>query len=190
MSQPPGQQPGPPPVPKYWRVSVSTGTAQPEGERRWLVLSRAGAFAYLSSELAPAGNAMAPCVYVVPENDSPEDAEALDMMPRFKLISADRAVLTGPQKGLHDTEYSGGPAGITMAPDSRDHIEAYPAPVNEPFTSKHFNCYLWSASRGAALVLTPAGRLVWDAKAQAGTVMNFGESAALTVWTIRPEKSA
>lgn len=166
------------PAIKYWRVSVSTGK---DGERRWLVLSRSGVYAMEAQSKTP-------CAYVVPENDSPEDAEALDMMPRFKLISADRAILTGPQKGLNDAGYAGGPAGVTMAQDSRDHIEAYPAPVDEPFNAKNFNCYLWSPSRGAALVLSPAGIPVWDAKVPSGIVMNFGESPALTVWTIRIEK--
>jgi len=133
-----------------------------------------------------------PCVYVVPESDSPEESERMDMMPRFKLISADKAVLSGPQKNLtvdpgkDEPDYGGGPAFTsTSGTDSRDYLEAYPAPVHERFSSDRFNCYLWSPSRESALVLSPGGTLSWNAKADGRMVMTYGTTASATVWTFR-----
>jgi hypothetical protein len=132
-----------------------------------------------------------PCVYVVPESDSPEESERMDMMPRFKLISADKAILSGPQRsttkdpGTEDPGYQGGPAfSSTSGADSRDFLEAYPAPSTDPVTSEHFKCYLWSPSRESALLLAPGGRLTWNARADERMVMNFGTTASATVWTV------
>lgn len=153
----------------------------------WLVLSRGGAV--VRSDAQVAGDP--PCVYIIPENDSPHDSEAMDMHPRFKLMSADLAVLTGPQKdpkepGKDTPEYRGGSCATTMnSEDGRDYLEAYPAPVDEQFTNAHFNCYLWSPTRGAALVVSRAGRVEWDAKVQPRTVLQFGVSPSLTVWTVK-----
>lgn len=157
--------------------------------RFWLVVSLGGVRAYPDDRVT-AGKP--PCVYVVPESDSPEEAERMDMMPRFKLISADKAVLSGPQRdltadpGKDEPPYGGGPAfSSTSGADSRDFLEAYPAPVDEPFSSEHFNCYLWSPSRESALVLAPGGGVSWNARADEKTVMNFGTTKSATVWTVR-----
>jgi hypothetical protein len=132
-----------------------------------------------------------PCVYVVPESDSPEEAEAMDMMPRFKLISADKAVLSGPQRdptsdpGAEEEPFGGGPAiASTSGGDSRDFLEAYPAPVNEVYSTDNFNCYIWSPSRDSALVLSPGGSVSWKPMDER-LVTNFASTALATIWTVR-----
>lgn len=196
-------------IPRYWRVTVealppSRRSAEPNTPpgpappALWLVVSRAGASVKPDAAGEPDAAAAtaagrAPCVYVVPENDSPEDAEKVDMMPRFKLMSADRSFLTGPHRaarepGAPPVQYSGGAAAVTTnAADGRDFLEAYPAPVNKLFAPDRFDCYLWSPSRQAALSMDAGGRLVWDAKTPARTVTNFGMSRTVTVWTFRRE---
>ena len=181
----PGAVPGGTPVAAPGGAPGAAG-----GKRRfWLVVSLGGARAYPDEEV-DAGKP--PCVYVVPESDSPEESEGMDMMPRFKLISADKAVLSGPPRNLtgdpgkDEPEYRGGAAySTTSGTDSRDFLEAYPAPSDEPLSTEHFNCYLWSPSRESALVLSPGGGLSWNAGADGRTLMNYGTTASATVWTFR-----
>ena len=193
--------PQPPSIPGFWRVSMSApdpGAAPAESTEAvpspkirlfWLVVSLGSVKAFPDESVDAK---TPPCVYVIPENDSPEETERMDMMPRFKLISADKAVLSGPQKGLtgdpgkDEPDYQGGKAfPSTSGTDSRDFLEAYPAPLSGPYSSESFDCYLWSPSRESALLLSPGGGLTWNAKADERTLMNYGTTASATVWTVR-----
>ena len=177
-----------------WRVSVWAGgvggAGGPEGGKVWMLLSLAGA-------RAEATSGEPPCVYVVAENDSPEDAEAMDVMPRFKLASADGAYLSGPPRESPDPDeggpgYSGGRAFTTRdGGDGRDNLEAYPAPSTDEASAWHegFRCYIWSPSRESALRLGRGGALEWDSGASRRTVTNYGSSSSLTVWTITAPSS-
>ena len=112
-------------------------------------------------------------------------------MPRFKLLSADAWVLTGPQRdrpepGEGRKEYAGGAAATTSnREDGRDLLEAYPAPVDDKYSPDVFPMYVWSPSRQAALVLDTSGKLAWDARVPAKTVTNFGKTPSLTVWKLK-----
>jgi hypothetical protein len=187
----PHNAPRPAVIPRFWRVTMSAPNPSGAGQV-FLVLSRAGAGFRADKQIS----GEPPCVYVIPENDSPHESEILDMHPRFKLMSADLAVLTGPQKnpkepGKENPEYRGGSAVTTMnGEDGRDFLEAYPAPVDEHFNTSQFSCYIWSPTRAAALVISRGGRLEWDANIQPRTVLQFGVSPSLTVWTVKRTSAA